>query len=328
MTKFESGLVNWHEWVIRDDAASVTSWKGHEALCLNGLAFLPDVSLSEGSIEVYVGADDVSYCGIAFRIGDVLNYELAYAQPHTSGRWDALQYDPVFHGTNTWQLYYGTGAQQAAEVPKGEWLRLRVDFKDRQAMIRVNNEAPLYIPELAHDHKEGFIGLWSYKPAYFRDFRISDSCNDIINPVEATTVHKHNSGFVEAWFLHGYGRVESEANGIVNLSRFLPETVSEANLTRKFVCHEVGEMTLAFGFSDEISIKVDGELQFAGEHKFKSSPNWADQGYVSPDRQVKLSLPTGVHQIEILIRRTEPFGFGFIFALTGGNYELMPCWDK
>jgi len=47
---------------------------------------------------VLIGADEPAYPGIAFRVADVLNFELAYAVPHVSGQWDALQYDPVFHG--------------------------------------------------------------------------------------------------------------------------------------------------------------------------------------------------------------------------------------
>ena len=110
------------EFVLRDPAPEVVAWQGREALRLSGqgasLAIIPDLFLSQGRVEVDIGSEGAAYAGIVFRLSDTLNYELAYAQPHTSGKWDAIQYDPVFHGSNTWQLYHGPGAQQVAQVPE------------------------------------------------------------------------------------------------------------------------------------------------------------------------------------------------------------------
>jgi hypothetical protein len=94
----------------------------------NGLALIPGRRTTDASIEVLIGADGPAYPGVAFRVADVLNFELAYASPHVSGEWDALQYDPVFHGSNTWQVYHGPGYQRATQVPTGRWFRLKVDF--------------------------------------------------------------------------------------------------------------------------------------------------------------------------------------------------------
>src|SRR4030065_1017428 len=101
------------EFYMRDPAPEVVNWQGQQALRLSGhgacLAIIPDFFLPQGRIEVDIGAEGTAYAGIAFRVVDTYNYELVYAQPHTSGKWDALQYDPVFHGSNTWQLYFGDG---------------------------------------------------------------------------------------------------------------------------------------------------------------------------------------------------------------------------
>jgi hypothetical protein len=280
---------------------------------------------SEGSIEVHVGAEDISYCGIAFRIRDTLNYELVYAQLHTSGRWDALQYDPVFHGSNTWQLYHGPGAQQAAEVPKGDWFQLRLDFKDQSAVLQLNDQPPLVIPRLVHSPKKGFIGLWCYKPAYFRDLRIHDECRLELNRHPPEPVVRSPESVITEWFLHGYGRVEGEPNGTINLNRYLPSTVSEAHLTRQFRLEEPSNVEFKFGFSDEIALQVDGEIVFEGDNTFKTSPHWHDQGYVSLDRHLTVSLPSGIHTIDIRLRRTEAFGFGFQLALPKNQCRALPC---
>lgn len=314
--------------MLRDGSeAALVTWQGHPCLRLNGLAILPDVRLDEGCIEVDIGADDASYCGVAFRVQDTLNYELAYAQPHTSDRWDALQYDPVFRGSNTWQLYHGPGAQQAAEVPKGEWFHLIVRFKGPQAEIRIDDQPPLIVPRLAHASSPGFIGLWSYLPAHFRNLSISSESG--LNPDRNHDLAKNSGpspdpdGLITEWFLHGYGRVPCEDSGTLNLNRHLPVSVTEARLTRRFRLHEPAHVTLNFGFSDEIAIRIDEELVYEGDNTFQGIGQHL--GYVSLDKQASLHLPAGIHTVDVVLRRTEYFGFGLRAQLIADRSELLPC---
>jgi hypothetical protein len=131
-TLLENALTDLCDLEIRAAQAEVVTWQGREALRLeNGLALVPGHRATEASMEVLIGADEPAYPGIGFRVADVLNYELAYAVPHVSGQWDALQYDPVFHRSNTWQVYHGPSYQGATQVPTGRWFRLRVDFQGR-----------------------------------------------------------------------------------------------------------------------------------------------------------------------------------------------------
>jgi hypothetical protein len=62
-----------------------------------------------------------------------------------SGEWDALQYDPVFHGSNTWQLYHGPGYQREAQVPTGRWFRLKVDTCGMRAAVSVDGQPSLEV---------------------------------------------------------------------------------------------------------------------------------------------------------------------------------------
>jgi len=89
-------LTDLHNLEVRAQKAEIVTWQGREALRLeNGLALTRDLRMEDGIIEVMIGSDGPAYPGTAFRLADVLNYELAYAVPHVSGQWDALQYDPV-----------------------------------------------------------------------------------------------------------------------------------------------------------------------------------------------------------------------------------------
>lgn len=134
---YENDLSDPRDLFFRGAQAEAVEWQGRRAMKLSGLALIPALSLAEGHIEVQIGADGTAYPGIAFRVADVANYELAYAQPHTTGKWDAIQYDPVFHGSNTWQLYHGEAFQKTAHVPTGEWFTFSIDFKDQWARIGV-----------------------------------------------------------------------------------------------------------------------------------------------------------------------------------------------
>jgi hypothetical protein len=134
---YENDLSDPRDLCFHDGTAEFVTWQGRRAMKLSGLALIPALSLAEGHIEVQIGADGTAYPGIAFRVADVANYELAYAQPHTTGKWDAIQYDPVFHGSNTWQLYHGEAFQKTAHVPTGEWFTFSIDFKDQWARIGV-----------------------------------------------------------------------------------------------------------------------------------------------------------------------------------------------
>lgn len=123
-------------------------------------------------------------------------------------------------------------------------------------------------------------------------------------------------GVITKWFLHDYGLVTCEANGRLNLHRrYLPASVSEARLTRKFELNNESTVTLKFGFSDEITLFIDGKIVFEGEKKFTISSEWNDQGYVSFSHELTLPLSSGTHCIDIRLKRTETFGFGFCLSL-------------
>jgi hypothetical protein len=326
---YEGETPNPQEFYVRDPAAEVVAWQGREALRLSGQgagpAILPDLSLPQGRIEVDIGSEGAAYPGIVFRACDTHNYELAYAQPHTSGKWDALQYDPVFHGSNTWQLYHGPGAQQVAQVPPLTWFRLRVEFRDRQAMIQVGEQQPLFVSQLAHGYQTGLVGLWTYKPAHFSQLRIWDDLSDWSSISFPAPPEEPAPGTLTEWFLEGFGTVTCEPSGILNLNRYLPITVGEVHLARQIEMLESGSLTFSVGFSDDLALQIDDQVIFTGQNTYQSSPNWADRGYVSMDEQVSHHLSQGPHTITATLKAKEFFGFGMILRIEGSEYRLLPA---
>jgi hypothetical protein len=325
---FETKVPDLSKVILRDSDPQIVDWQGRKALRLSGqgpsLLIVPDFNISQGQIEVDIGSEGTAYPGIAFRILDTLNFELAYAQPHTSGMWDALQYDPVFHGSNTWQMYHGVGAQQTADIPEKDWFSLRVGFQDQRAKIQIGGQEPLYVDMLAHTHQSGLVGLWTYLPAYFSNLVIRDELPEFQHYSNVNGIEKPSSGIVMEWFLDGFGRVAVEPNGILNLNRFLPFSVDEVQLIRNIEMHEDGNLTFRVGFSDELVLQVDEEVIFSGVNLFQSSPHWEERGYVSLQDQVNHPLTKGVHQIKAVLKLKEPFGFGLMMSIEGDQYNLLP----
>jgi hypothetical protein len=319
---YENDLSDSRDLFFRDAQAEPVEWQGRRALKLSGLAVVPTLSLAEGHIEVQIGADGTAYPGSAFRVADVLNYELAYAQPHSSGRWDALQYDPVFHGSNTWQLYHGEAYQKAAEVPTGAWFKFSIDFKDQWARIRLGDQAPLIVPRLARPHSAGFMGLWTFLPAYFCDLRVSTLSDSAplamaLPPIDPATITD--------WFVEGFGAIKCEPNGIVNLNRYLPASLGQVRLSRWIEVLNADPIELEFGFSDELTLQIDDQVIFTGQNIFHDVSEWDQRGYVAPTNRAQHTFAPGRHQLCATLKGTEPyFGWGLIVNMRGGNVKLLP----
>lgn len=321
---WQNSLTQLPDLQIHAESAEVTTWQGREGLRLeNGLALIPAEQLKDGSVEVMIGAEGPAYSGVAFRVVDRLNYELAYAAPHCSGQWDALQYDPVFHGSNTWQIYHGPCYQATRQVPTGQWFHLRLAFFGERAAIWVDGQPPLVVEGLARSTAPGLVGLWTYRPACFSDLRVS-SCDGL--DVPGGELARAAEGAVDAWFVEGYGAVSCERNGLLNLNRYLPASLREVRLIRRFEMPAEGELTFAFGFSDELSLELDGQELFSGENLFTGFADRAARGYPEPGMEsLRQVVVGGTHQLTALLRVSEGFGWGLALAAHGEGLRWLPA---
>jgi len=323
-TLLEDTLTSLLDLEIHAAQAEVVTWQDREALRLeNGLALVPGRRTTDASIEVLIGADGSAYPGIAFRVADMLNFELAYAVPHVSGKWDALQYDPVFHGSNTWQVRHGPSYQRATQVPTGRWFRLKVDFCGDRAAISIDGQPPLVVERLAHPTAAGLFGLWTFRSAYFRELRVS-TCDGLDIP--RGEMPSASEGTVEAWFVEGYGVVTCEPNGVTNLNRYLPIWLGEVRLTRRFETPEGGVVTFELGFSDALSLELDGQVIFSGENTFQGFADRAARGYVELGGQsVRQVLTPGTHRLTAILQVSEGFGWGLVLAADGEGLQWLPA---
>lgn len=173
---------------------------GRPALCLDGVALLRGLSISDGSVTVDVAASrDRQFGGIAFRAQDALSYEEAYLRLHKSRQPDAAQYAPVLNGEGHWQLF--GGHQTSADFGSYDWITLRVEFALDRATVTVigDAEAELRVNDLVLDETGKGAGLSSIGGACFSNLRVSDQSSypreRLMAPAKAQT------GTVNEWAL-------------------------------------------------------------------------------------------------------------------------------
>jgi hypothetical protein len=132
-------------------------------------------------------------------------------------------------------------------------------------------------------------------------------------------------GVVDTWFIEGYGLVACEPNGALNLNRYLPVSMERARLVRRFEVSEEGEITFEFGFSDVLSLELDGEVIYQGENTFEGFTDRAARGYVELGMEsVRQVLASGSHCLAAELEVKEGFGWGLVLAARGEGLRWLP----
>ncbi len=322
------------QWVLRN--AEIVQYMGRK--CLMGMAYLKDVEFENGIIEVDMAVNGSrSYPGIIFRMQNEKNYERFYIRPHRAGLYpDALQYTPVINGIAGWQLYNGEGFTAGIKIPKDQWIHLKMEIFRKQARLFIDgDEKPaLVIHDLKHGISKGTIGLFSPrdKTAYFSNFKYKfDSSLRFESPPKTETP----PGVISEWELSQaiklsqidiehypseqergrmeWRKVSSEPSGLVDIARYIERVGREPDCALAKTSIQSNEdqvMMLQFGYSDVISIFLNGKILFFGNSAYrKRDPSFL--GIVGYNDAVYLPLKKGEN--ELLLMVAEGFGgWGFM----------------
>jgi sugar lactone lactonase YvrE len=337
-------------------ASRVEEFLGRNALTLTGTAFLKDVEFENGIIEVDLACKDGSiFPTIVFRRQDEANYEEFYVRPHKSGEPDALQYTPVFNGISAWQLYYGEGYTAAWNLPVNEWIHLKLEIEGNQARVYVGDtESPaLVIEDLKLEPTKGGLGLKVTGPiglAYFSDFKFRYDDSLKFDPQIKAEIP---FGMITKWQLSQsfpynllerktyppqdilaqaeWKSVTSETTGLVNVSRYATKgpVIPGVVLARTMIhADEEKTMELQFGYSDQVSIFLNGRLLFHASNVFQSRDPFF-QGRVGLFDAVYLPLKSGSNELLLLLAESMG-GWGFMCRNGDAVYldkSLTKFWE-
>jgi hypothetical protein len=333
--------------------AKVEEHLGRQALA--GTAFLKDVSLRNGVIEVDIAATARarSYPGVLFRVRDAADYERVYIRPHRSPFYDdVVQYGPVFNGVDSWQLYNGPGLTAALDVLPERWNRLKILVAGDQAQVFWNDvpEPVLAIDNLAHGESAGAIGVVGPMDgtAYFSDLRYEIDDGLTLPP---PAPREAMTGLITVWELsEPFGAVGSDFTaypaeavaaaawkpvaadyrGMVDVSRHYPRKsrAGDCVLARTTLTAESDSLLrVAFGYSDFVTVFLNGRPLYSGNAAYQSRDR-SFLGIVGYSDELFLPLRKGDNELLLLVGETMG-GWGFCFRRSDEIFsrdELKKEW--
>ncbi len=325
--------------------------------CLVGSAFLKGCQFSDGIIEVdiYMLADRRAYPGVLFRVHDEENYERVYLRPHRAPFYgDAVQYLPAFNGADSWQLYNGDGVTSSANIPKGDWVTLKIEVLGTQARVFLgeSTQPVLEVNELAWGKSAGTIGLMTGMDGatFFSNFRMgtdpglhfasvppADNPPGMIRDWQMSQSFRYNQidmdRYPDAAILKQlqWRPIQCTANGMVDFSRNLrrqgpePETVlaramihSDSKCLKKY----------NFGYSDLVTVFLNGRPLFSGNSAYRSRES-SFLGVVGPADSLFLPLQKGKNELLLMVAEVMG-GWGFLVqdaAAVVQSKDLTKAWE-
>ncbi len=335
----QEGQVDLHseQWQILN--GQVEEFDGRTTLA--GSALLPAVDFHNGVLEVDMYFEgDRCFAGFYFRVQSGLEFENVYLRPHKSGEYDALQYQGVFGGQSSWQLYSGEGYTAAVEIPHHAWVHVKMEIMGSQARIFVGGapEPALVINDLKHGDSHGPIGLQGTPDRLARFAGFSWRSDDNLRfdpppPVETP------EGAIMDWELSRaypistldrdrypldqipgepeWRTVRSEPSGILNIARYVPRNGQQTDcvLARTVIRSDAAaSKKLLFGYSDEVSIFLNGRILFRGDNSFRRRDP-AFTGLVGLFDAAYLELGPGDNELILAVSENSG-GWGLIARLT------------
>ncbi|MCG8651542.1 MAG: hypothetical protein MI861_16995, partial [Pirellulales bacterium] len=156
----------------------IVNLNGEEVVRIEGnesVALLPQVSMSDGVIEVEISSD--TFSGIAFRAADTENYELIYFRPQNSGtakHENSVQYVSKGVAGADWatlRRQFPGKYEAGADMKVDNWFAARVEIEGEAARVFVNDEQQpaLVVKPLLGKRNAGGLGIWGWN-THFRNF--------------------------------------------------------------------------------------------------------------------------------------------------------------
>lgn len=334
-------------WRIDAADSRIETYRGRRALVLrNGKAWLDGVDLRDGAVEFDLAASaEQGFDGLVFRARDHDTYEHVYLRPHLSGKPDAVQYTPVFHGLSGWQIYSDPRFVLPAEIPVDQWVHVRIAFRGSRLEVTVGDRT-LVFPDLVLPAEPGGIGLASSAaPGRFANLVVTPgepSMSDAPGaeapetPAGIVKVWRVSSPFAESrlesggdprkWDDLAWDRLAAGVRGIANLARVHGRS-ADANTVFAAVTLEADRATslpVDFGFSDRVEVFLDGRPLYRGRDEYRSR-DYRFLGTVGFYDTVILPLEPGRHELWFAV--SEDFGGWAItarFPVDGAVRVLAP----
>jgi hypothetical protein len=332
-------------WKTGDPKARVETLGGKSALRLTtGMSLRNDAVLRDGTIEFDLwSTGERAFAYIHFRMASERESEAVYFRLHKSRLPDAVQYDPFYQGLGNWQLFHGPESTAAADLTAGRWIHVRLELLGEKAALFLDDakEPVLAVPKLFRGAKGGFIGLRSFLGANIQgDVEPPSSFANVV--VRPDVVSYDFSKLVEKKapalpglvtkfrlspaFVPPDGPVRSLSGppgdpstwplanltpaglSVIASQVAVPEKARRWSTIAAFRvrAEAAGVKRLRIGFSDEVSVFLNGRILFSGDQRYIFNfPR--QEGLIHLDQaSVYLPLEKGDNEVRLVV--SEVFG--------------------
>jgi hypothetical protein len=333
-------------WELKGDGTKVepdATQAGRPVLRMrSGFAYRRDVVLQDGTIEFDMKLDGRrAFAYLLFRMQSDAEHEEIYFRPHKSRLPDAVQYNPAYQGSGNWQLYHGPGGTAAVELTPDTWLHVRLVLEGERAALYVGDtREPQMVSRLARAAKPGSIALRGFVPAGEPADRVPVRfANVVVSPgvVPAGFAalplppQPPVAGAVPRWklspaFVPADGAVlalpgdlaprgswvtaAAEPSALLVLGRHVTvpaeakrwATAAAVTVRAK----QAGVRRFNFGYSDEVSVFLNGRLLFSGNASY--SFNFPRREGLIELGQGSLYLPLAEGDNDLVLVVSDVFG--------------------
>lgn len=321
-------------WQVDAAESEIVNYLGEEAMRIKGgFATIRDLELTDGVIEFDIAVSpDRGFAGAIFRVQDLANYEHFYIRPHQSGNVDANQYTPVINGISAWQLYYGSGYGAPVSYRFNTWMHIKIAFAGDRAEVFIDSCKPvLIVGDLKREPAAGStgIGAANFSDAYFANFTVSPLPEDYRFATSDAESAEVAQGLVTAWPVSAafpaadiaerlraeqqWITIEAEKTGITNLAKAPGVGPGNDTVIARLALRSDRDQrkALAFGYSDSVTVYVNGAAVYAGTNRYQSR-DYRYLGTIGLFDKVFLPLQTGENEVWFVV--TEAFGGWGILA--------------
>ncbi|WP_281557587.1 hypothetical protein [Thalassomonas sp. RHCl1] len=341
-------LDNQH-WQFSKDQARFVDYQGRPSIKVSDRARVKLIgeNFHNGVIEFDIRIRNKrGFPGIHFRESEKGNSEVFYLRPNASGTSSANQYTPSFNDIFAWQLYTGARYGAAVSYHYDNWNRVKLVVSGEKMDVYINSEKPvLHIEKLAHGDIAGGISFQgSLDDYYLSNIRISHQKQvktrgtavalkplpeNLVSVFSVATMAVASDdveakGMLEPSLINRQNWTQLPVNelGMANLARVAGRTKTENTLLVKLTLasDQARLLRLQYGFSDRLTLFVNGQALSHSDHTFKSQD---DRFYGTVGLFDSVFLPLKSGQNDIVFAVTEGFGgWGLMAALeqvTGVN---------
>jgi len=303
-----------------------------------------DVDLRDGTLEFDLwSTGERAFAYVHFRMQSERESEAIYFRLHKSRLPDAIQYDPFYQGLGNWQLFHGPESTAAADLGTGRWIHVKLELLGEKAALFLDGAAEpvLAVPKLFRGSKGGFIALRSFLganikgeveppssfanvvvrpdvvtydfsklaeekapelPGLVTKFRLSPAFVPPDGPVRSLS---GPAGDPATWPL---ANVTPSGFVVIGSQVAVPEKARRYATIASFKvrAEEAGVKRLRIGFSDEVSVFLNGQILFSGDQRYVFNfPR--QEGLIHLDQaSVYLPLKKGDNDVRLVI--SEVFG--------------------